>query len=58
MCVEGSTEGSTPRFAACGLPGFKWSFRIVIKYVGYLYERNLCWKEEISGTVEINILGQ
>jgi hypothetical protein len=33
-----------------------WSFRIVIKYMGFLYEkndfgRNLCWEEEISGIV-------
>jgi len=40
-----------------------WSFRVVIKYVGFLYERNdcgmnLCWKEEMSGIVEINVLGQ
>jgi len=49
--------------ASCGLPGFMWSFRVVIKYVGFLYERNdcgmnLCWKEEMSGIVEINVLGQ
>jgi hypothetical protein len=49
--------------ASFGLPGFMWSFRIVIKYVGFLYEkndsgRNLCWKEEISGIVEIYVLGQ
>jgi len=43
---------------SCGLPGFKQSFRKLIKCVGFLYERNLCWKEEISGTAEINILGQ
>jgi len=41
-----------------GLPGFKQSFRKVIKCVGFLYERNFRWKEELSGIVEINILGQ
>jgi hypothetical protein len=36
---------------------------MVIKYVGFFYERNvsgrnLCWKEEMSGIIEINVFGQ